>query len=245
MLSLLQLHDLAIGYGRHRILDGLNFQIERGDFLALVGSNGAGKTTLLRTILGLQPPLDGHIEFPSGPIRWGYMPQLSVLDEIFPLPALDLVVMGLYGKLGALHRPGHVERQAARDAMEECGVGGLENRLLRELSGGQRQRVLIARAIVSQPEVLILDEHTNNLDLAGERAIMELVDELHARHNLAIVMVTHSLPTVANHARHIGILRDGKFSFAPVKDVLQSQYLSDFYGIPVQVLEVEGRKVIA
>ena len=245
MTPLLQLHDLAIGYGRHRILEHLNFEVERGDYLALVGSNGAGKTTLLRTLLGLLPPLSGRIQFPGGPIHFGYVPQLTSLDDLFPLSATDAVLMGFYGRLGALRWPGKAEHARAQAALEECGIGQIGHRLLRELSGGQRQRVLIARAIVSEPDVLVLDEHTNNLDVAGERAIMELVDELHARHNLAVVMVTHSLPTVANHARHLGILREGKFSFAPVEVVLQSDYLSEFYGVPVRVLDVEGRKVIA
>ena len=245
MSSLLNLRDVSIGYGRLRILENLEFAVERGDYLALVGSNGTGKTTLLRTLLGLLPPLAGDIEFPDGPVHFGYVPQLGTLDDIFPISALDAVLMGFYGKLGALKWPGQAEKQRAQSALEECGIGQLGGRLLRELSGGQRQRVLIARAIVSEPDILVLDEHTNNLDITGERAIMELVDELHARHNLAVVMVTHSLPTVANHARHLGILREGKFSFAPVDVVLQSDYLSEFYGIPMQVLDVEGRKVIA
>ena len=245
MSPLIQLHDLAIGYGRRALLEHLSFEVERGDYLALVGSNGAGKTTLLRTLLGLLPPLSGRIEFPNGPVHFGYVPQLGTLDDIFPISALDAVLMGFYGRLGALKWPGKTEKQKAQDALEECGIGQMGHRLLRELSGGQRQRVLIARAIVSEPDVLVLDEHTNNLDVTGERAIMELVDELHQHHNLAVVMVTHSLPTVANHAQHLGILREGKFSFAPVDVVLQSDYLSDFYGVPVKVLEVEGRKVIA
>ena len=245
MSSLIQLRDVAIGYGRHRILEHLSFEVERGDYLALVGSNGAGKTTLLRTMLGLLRPLGGRIEQPGGPVHFGYVPQLASLDDIFPLSALDVVLMGFYGRLGALKWPGRAEKTKAQAALEECGIGELGDRLLRELSGGQRQRALIARAIVSEPDILVLDEHTNNLDIAGERAIMELVDDLHARHHLAVVMVTHSLPTVANHARHLGILREGKFSFAPVDVVLQSDYLSEFYGMPMQVLEVDGRKVIA
>lgn len=241
---LLRAHDLSVGYGRRRVLNHLNFEVERGDFLALVGSNGAGKTTLLRTLLGLLPPLGGRVETMPG-LHFGYVPQLASLDDIFPFTALELVQMGLCGRLGAGKRIRPNEKAKARAALEECGIGELGDRLGRELSGGQRQRVLIARALVSEPDVLVLDEHTNNLDLAGEREIMTLVEEVYARRRVAVVMVSHSLATVANHARHIGILREGRFAFAPVETVLRDAFLSDFYGLPVRVLEVEGRKVIA
>jgi ABC-type cobalamin/Fe3+-siderophores transport system ATPase subunit len=117
--------------------------------------------------------------------------------------------------------------------------------LYREMSGGQKQRALIARAIIGEPDILVLDEHTNDLDIAGERNIMALIDRLHDEHHLAVVMVSHSLNTVANHARVIGLIRDGNCSFAPVESVMQSEYLREFYGVPLQVLEVDGRRVVA
>ncbi len=242
--SLLQFQSVAAGYGRRRILENLTFRLDSDDYLALVGSNGSGKTTLLRTLLGLLQPLAGQILFPRGPLHFGYVPQLQTMNEIFPLTALEIVLMGLYGRLGAVKRPGTAERGKARDILAEVGISQLENRLFRELSGGQKQRTLIARALVCEPDVLVLDEHTNNLDIAGEKSIMELVDEVHEHHKVAVVMVTHSLNTVANHARHIGIIRDGKFDFHPVETVMQTEYLREFYGVPVQVLELEGRRVV-
>ncbi len=242
--TLLRFHDVAAGYGRHIVLQNLSFSIEKGDYLAIVGSNGAGKTTLLRTLLGLLPPVGGRLEMPCGALHFGYVPQLSSLDEIFPLTALEIVTMGLYGRLGALKRPGKIERERAREALQEVGIGDWENKLFRELSGGQKQRALIARALVAQPDILILDEHTNNLDIVGERAIMGLVDEVHAKHQIAVVMVTHSLGVVANHAKHIGLIREGRFDFAPVEIVMQSDYLSEFYGVPLRVLEIDGARAI-
>ncbi len=242
--TLLRFHNVAAGYGKTAILENLSFSIENDDYLAIVGSNGAGKTTLIRTLLGLLPTVAGQVEFPRGALHFGYVPQLQSLDEIFPLTALEIVKMGLFGRLGALKRPTRAETDKARASLEEVGIGELENHLFRELSGGQKQRALIARALVAEPDVLVLDEHTNNLDISGEKAIMALVDEVHHKHNVAVVMVTHSLGAVANHAKHIGLIQQGRFDFAPVETVMQSDYLSEFYGVPMRVLEVEGVRAI-
>jgi ABC-type Mn2+/Zn2+ transport system ATPase subunit len=241
---LLRFENVATGYGSNRVLEKLSFSVETNDYLALVGSNGSGKTTLLRTILGLLAPIDGKIERPQGNIHFGYVPQAVSVDEIFPLTALEIVKMGLFGRLGALKRPNKTHTEKAQAALDEVGIGHLSGRLFRELSGGQKQRSLIARAIVAGPDILILDEHTNNLDIAGEKAIMELIDQVHATHKVAIVMVTHSLNAVANHAKHIGIIRHGRFDFAPVDKVMQDAYLTEFYGVPMQVIEVGTRKVV-
>lgn len=242
--ELIRFQNVGAGYGRHKVLQNVSFGVGRGDYLALVGSNGAGKTTLLRTLLGLLPVLDGQIAFPSGKVCFGYVPQLAAVDEIFPFSALEIVLMGRFGRLGALKKPSQSDKKRALEALEEVGIAQCAQKLLRELSGGQKQRVLIARALVGEPDVLVLDEHTNNLDIAGEKAIMALVDEVHAHHKIAVVMVSHSLNTVANHARHIAIIREGRFDFAPVETVMQTDYLREFYGVEMQVLEVGGRRVV-
>ncbi len=244
MENLITFAGAALGYGKRRILEGLDFQIQRGDYLAIVGSNGSGKTTLLRSILGLLPPLSGRVQR-SPALHFGYVPQLQTVDEYFPLTVGEVVLMGRYGRLGALKRPTKDDRQKVRAALEDVGALALEERLYSELSGGQKQRTLIARALVGEPDVLILDEHTNDLDITGERAIMALLDELHAKRNFAVVMVSHSLNTVANHARSIGLIRAGRFSFARTEEILQGEFLSEFYGLPLQVLDVHGRKVVA
>lgn len=244
MENLILFSDAVLGYGKRRILEGLSFSIQRGDYLAIVGSNGSGKTTLLRSILGLLPPLSGRAERLGG-LHFGYVPQLQTVDEYFPLTVGEVVLMGRYGRLGPLKRPGKSDRQKVREALQDVGALDLEPRLYSELSGGQKQRTLIARALVGEPDVLVLDEHTNDLDISGERAIMALIDELHLKRHFAVVMVSHSLNTVANHARSIGLIRNGGFSFARTEAILQPEFLSEFYGVPLQVLEVAGRKVVA
>jgi len=244
MENLISFSGAALGYGKRRVLEGLNFQIQRGDYLAIVGSNGSGKTTLLRGILGLLKPLAGRCDRLDG-MHFGYVPQLQTVDEYFPLTVGEVVLMGRYGRLGALKRPAKSERDRVRAALEDVGALALEPRLYAELSGGQKQRTLIARALVGEPDVLVLDEHTNDLDITGERAIMALIDELHLKRHFAVVMVSHSLNTVANHARSIGLIRNGSFSFARTEEILKAEFLSEFYGVPLQVLEVAGRKVVA
>jgi ABC-type Mn2+/Zn2+ transport system ATPase subunit len=241
--TLMRFQDVALGYGRQRVLEDVSFSLSAGDYLAIVGSNGSGKSTLIKSIIGLLKPSEGTIET-SANLRFGYVPQLQTVDELFPITAADVVLMGRYGRIGALRRPAADDRARAQKALEEVGIGDMGSRLYRELSGGQKQRTLIARAIVGEPQVLVLDEHTNDLDIAAEKAIMALVDRLHELHAMAIVMVSHSLNTVANHARTIGLLRQGECRFASVDQVMQTEYLQNFYGAPLQVLQVDGRCVV-
>lgn len=244
MEDLMRFSGASLGYGRRRVLNGLDFTIQRGDYVAIVGSNGSGKSTLLRAVLGLLRPLDGKVERTRG-LRFGYVPQLQTVDEFFPLTAGEVVLMGRYGRLGAARRPTKDDWSRVRTALADVEAPDLEERLYAELSGGQKQRALIARALVGEPDVLVLDEHTNDLDIAGERAIMALLDRLHGERHFALVMVSHSLNTVANHARSIGLIRDGRFSLAASEEVLRDEFLSEFYGVPLQVLESNGRKIVA
>lgn len=241
--ELLRFDDADLGYGKRRILRSLDFVLNSGDYFAIVGSNGSGKTTLLRGLLGLIRPTTGRITRRPN-LHFGYVPQLQTLDEIFPLTVLDVVVMGRFGRLGAIKPVSKNDRAKSLAALEEVSLARLSNRLYRELSGGQKQRTLIARALVCEPDVLVLDEHTNDLDIAGERAIMDLIDRLHTERGLAVVMVSHSLNTVANHARQIGLIKDGRCNLADASHVMQPEYLQQIYQMPLRVLEVDGRKVV-
>ncbi len=243
--QLIKFENVATGYGSRQILSDINFSIASGDYLAIVGSNGSGKTTLLRTLLGLLRPLSGQITPTVGRrLHFGYVPQLQMVEDIFPISALDVVVMGLNGRLGALRRPGKAEREKALSVLEEVGIAHMAPRLFRELSGGQKQRTLIARALAGQPDILVLDEHTNDLDIAAERSIMALIDRLHAQHQLAIVMVTHSLNTVVNHAHHLGLISKGKMRLETIESVMRDEHLDELYGVDLQVVEINGRRVV-
>lgn len=241
-MELLRFENATLGYGKRRILENLNFSISRGDYLAIIGSNGAGKTTMLRGLLGTLRPLSGRVVREN--VHFGYVPQLHTLDEIFPLSTLDVVVMGRFGRIGAGRRVAKADRDRAREAMGEAGIANLADRAFRELSGGQKQRALIARALANDPDVLVLDEHTNDLDIGTERAIMALIDELHAEKNLAVVMVSHSINVVAGHARGVGLIQNGSCVFAPTETVLDEDYLERTLGARLRVIEVDGRRVV-
>lgn len=243
--ELLRFEKVAAGYGKRRVLSDLNFSLSTGDYVAFVGSNGSGKTTLLRTMLGLLRPQEGSVRQVGGRLlHFGYVPQLQTVDEIFPISAFDVVLMGRYGRLGALRRPAAADKEKAMAALEEVGIADLASRLYREMSGGQKQRALIARALCSDPDVLVLDEHTNDLDIAAEKAIMALIDRLHEERHLAVVMVSHSLNTVANHARKIGLIREGRLRLEAVDNVMQAEYLQELYGLPLRVIQVADMRVV-
>ncbi len=241
--TLLRFRDVSLGYGAKRILSGLNFSIEAGDYAAIVGANGAGKTTLLRAVLGQLRPSSGTIERPRE-LRFGYVPQARALDETFPLSALEVALMGRYGRLGIARRPQREDVDAAREALRDVGGEAFTGHLFRELSGGQKQRALIARALAVQPDVLMLDEHTAGLDIASERGISGLVDKLQRERGLTVVMVSHELTSVANHARRIGLIHDGSCEFLPASEVLESGHLERVLGVPLRVVEVEGRRIV-
>lgn len=240
---LLQFKDVTLGYGARRILQNVSFSLRTGDYLAIWGANGTGKTTMLRGLLGLLSPKSGEV-IRAPQLRYGYVPQLQTVEELFPLTVMDVVLMGLHAQIGLIRRPGAQERELSLKALEEVGIAPLSERLYRDLSGGQKQRTLIARALVCDPQVLVLDEHTNDLDIISERAIMGLIEQLHGNHDMAVVMVSHSLNTVANYARDIGVINNGTFTQAHTKDFFQPDSLEKIYGVPLRVVEVEGVKVV-
>lgn len=240
---LLRFDDVTLGYGRRPVLEHLSFVVERGAFLGLVGPNGAGKTTILRALLGLIRPLAGRVER-DGRAVLGYVPQREHVDTIIPVTVGEVALMGRAPRLGPLERLSDADRAAARRALERVGVTGLEGELLRDLSGGQQQRVLLARALAAEPEVLVLDEPTNGMDLKSEHAVVELLEGLNREQSLTVVLVTHMLPIVLNAASSILLLEGGRSLFGTAAEVLRGDRLSELYRTAVQVVEVGGRRTL-
>jgi ABC-type Mn2+/Zn2+ transport system ATPase subunit len=244
METLIAFDSVDLGYGRRKVLERVHFDVRRGDFLGIVGPNGAGKTTLLKAILGLLRPLCGTVSVTAEGLRIGYVPQRDTVDTLFPLTVTDIVLMGRYSRLGPVARPGETDRISARRAMAHVGILDLANRPYANLSGGQKQRTLIARALAGEPNLLILDEPTNGMDLVSETAIMELVRRLHDEDRITVLMVSHLLNVVANYARRIAIVGDGAVREGEVEEMVNSQALTGLYRMEVQVVELDGRKVI-
>jgi len=244
MQPLIAFEKVDLGYGRRRVLTGIDFDVVAGDFLGIVGPNGAGKTTLLKAILGLLKPMGGRVTRAAGPLRIGYVPQRESVDTLYPLTVLDIVLMGGYNRLGPVGWPGRRQKEQARRALGHVGILDLADRSYRNLSGGQKQRALIARALVGEPNLLILDEPTNGMDLVGERAIMELIRELHDKDGITVLMVSHLLNTVINYVKRIAIVGEGTLREGTVAEMVTGASLRALYGIDVQVAHVDGRIVV-
>ncbi|MGI9075947.1 MAG: metal ABC transporter ATP-binding protein [Gemmatimonadaceae bacterium] len=243
MSALVTFDRASLGYGRRPVLSSLSFEILEGDFLGLVGPNGSGKTTILRAILGVLRPITGTVTRAEG-LRFGYVPQRDQVDYGYPLSVVDVVLMGRYDRIGLGKRPTDADRKLACDALEHVGIRDLADRPLANLSGGQKQRTLIARALVGNPNVLILDEPTNGMDLVSLTQILGLVRELHERDGLTVLMVSHALNEVANYVERIALVADGKVHIGSTDEIMSEKTLSNMYGIPVDVSSFNGLRIV-
>ena len=240
---LIRLRNASLGYSGRPVLPPVDLTVRRGDFLGLVGPNGSGKTTILRAILGLLRPLSGRISQGDPHVRFGYVPQRKELNGGWPLRTVDVVMMGLFDRIGMLRRPTDLHRAEAAEAMEAAGIANLAEAPFDSLSGGQKQRTLMARALVGHPSLLVLDEPTAGMDLPGSRGILATMKRIHLE-GVTIVFVTHQLNDVANTTTHVALLGDEGLQVGPNREVLTSPNLSALYGEPVEVAEVRGRIVI-
>jgi ABC-type Mn2+/Zn2+ transport system ATPase subunit len=238
--------DAQLGYGRGAVvLRNVNLRIEEGVFWGVVGPNGSGKTTFLRTLLGLLKPVAGTVVVGvSGPLRFGYVPQRETVDALFPIPVEEIVLMGRYGRIGAVRRPGRADREIARACLAQVGIADLARSDYPQLSGGQRQRVLIARALATEPDVLVLDEPTHGMDLPSETSLLDLVRRLNAEQGLSVVLVSHLLGSVADAAQSIAIISGGTLEVGTREEMLSAERLSRLYGVPVRVHRVDGRSAV-
>jgi ABC-type Mn2+/Zn2+ transport system ATPase subunit len=241
--ALVSFRGATLGYGRHAVLQGLDLDILEHDFLGIVGPNGAGKTTILRAFLGSLKPMAGSMTVAPG-LRYGYVPQRDPVESLFPLGVLDVVMMGRYNRIGLGRRPKAEDRKRSIDALDRVGIADLASEPFNALSGGQRQRTLIARALVGEPDVLVLDEPTNGMDLVATTQILGLVRDLHERTGLTVVMVSHALNEVANYVERIALVHQGGYVVGNVADVMTEDQLSAMYGIEVEVSSFEGHRIV-
>ena len=204
---LLEVREASLGYGAAPILTDLNLRVERGQRVAICGPNGSGKTTLFRGLLGGLAPSVGSIE--RGTKRLGYLPQSERLDPLFPLTGLELVLQGAISRLSGWRAFSQEDIEQAEGLLASLGLEGQGERLLSELSGGQRQRALLARALLSGPEVLLLDEPTSGVDMGAAKVIFEQVDELTRERGLAALTVTHHYEQLADHVDSVWWVSDG------------------------------------
>ncbi len=241
----LHIEDLTVSRnGAPAVLD-VDLDIPHGVMAAIVGPNGAGKSTLISAALGLVQPDAGHVRFSGLPLAEarraiGYVPQRTSVDWDFPAHALDVVTMGLYGALGWFRRPGRAERDRAMAALEAVGLADVARRQINALSGGQKQRVFIARALVQDASLYILDEPMAGVDAVSEEIILDLLAGLRAK-GRTVVVVHHDLQTVQEHFDWLVMLNVRLVAQGPVGDVYTAENLRRAYGGRIAILEPATR----
>ena len=222
-MAQLRIENLALGYEGHVILSDVNFSVNAGDYLCIVGENGSGKSTLMKTILGLQKPLGGTIRFGDGlkANEIGYLPQQTAAQKDFPATVWEIVLSGCQARAGLRPFYSKAEKQMAKENMEKMGITQFAGRCYRELSGGQQQRVLLARALCATQKILLLDEPVSGLDPKVTLEMYQLIEKLNREEHVTVIMISHDIGAAVKYASHILHVGHEMF-FGPTADYLQS-----------------------
>lgn len=241
----IEVNDLTVAYQEQPVLWDVDLLVPAGVLMAIVGPNGAGKSTLIKAILGLVDAAAGQVLVHGAPYSEqrravGYVPQRGTVDWDFPTSVLDVVMMGRYGDLGWFRRPGPRERALAMEALSKVEMEEFASRQISQLSGGQQQRVFLARALVQDARVYLMDEPFQGVDAPTERAIVRVLQELRQQGN-TVVAVHHALQTVPEYFDQVMILNVRHIAFGPVEDVFTEENLRAAYGGRVSFLHGDAR----
>ncbi len=203
-MALITIRNLSLGYDSYAIVENLNFSVNTGDYLCIVGENGSGKTTLMKTLIHLQEPVSGQILIGDGlkKSEIGYLPQQTIVQKDFPASVREIVLSGCQGRCGLRPFYNKDEKQLAENNMERMSISALRNRCYRELSGGQQQRVLLARALCATRKVLLLDEPVSGLDPKVTAEMYSLIADLN-HEGITIIMISHDIAAAVRYASHI------------------------------------------
>lgn len=227
----LECRNLSLGYDSKVIVSDLNFSINKGDYLCIVGENGSGKTTLMKTLLNLHSPVSGNIITGDG-LRYneiGYLPQQTIVQKDFPASVKEIVLSGCQGRCGIRPFYKREEKNIARENIERMGISNLSSRCYRELSGGQQQRVLLARALCATRKLLLLDEPVSGLDPKATSEMYGIIEELNRQDKITIIMISHDISAAVKYASHILHIGDEIF-FGTKEEYLKSSIGGQFTG---------------
>lgn len=251
MQPLLEVKHLACGYQSQPIFTDVNFALYPGQFSGLVGPSGSGKSTLLKTIVGLLNPWAGEIWYQgrrlksgASPVGVGYVPQVETVDWGFPVTAEEVVMMGRYRQQRLWPWPSRCDRTKARELLSRVGIEHVARQPIGELSGGQQQRVFLARALVGDPQIVLLDEPTSSSDLHVQHELLHLLAEL-GQQGLAILISTHDLNSVATHLPWVICFNHGLICQGPPKDVFTPEALGKTFRGEMVVFRQHDRILVA
>ncbi len=246
----LRLRGAAAGFGNRTLWSGLDLDVARGEFLAVLGANGTGKTTLLRSVLGLQGLRAGTLEIDGRPPRRGssavgYVPQERTLDPRAPIVAREFVALGLDGNRWGFGWPSARRRRAVAAALARARAHALAHPPLGNHTRGEGPRVRIAQAVATDPSLLLCDEPLVSLDLRGQAEVAALIDRRRTEHGTAVVFVTHEINPVLPYVDRVLYLAGGRFKLGTVDEVMTSASLTALYDSPVEVIRSSGRILVA
>ncbi len=241
MVNAVEVRDLTVAYRERPVLWDIDLDVASGVLMAIVGPNGAGKTTLIKAILGLMKPAAGQVRILGKPYRSvassvGYVPQRGTVDWDFPTSVLDVVLMGLYGRLGWIRRPGRSERKEAMAALKKVDMAGFAHRQISQLSGGQQQRVFLARALIQDARVYLMDEPLQGVDATTERAIINILHSLRSS-GKTVLVVHHDLQTVSTYFDEVLLLNVRRIASGPVSEVFTDTNLGLTYGGRIAIIK--------
>lgn len=229
-MSLITCKNLNVGYDGVSIVKDLNFEVNSGDYLCIVGDNGSGKTTLMKTLLNLMPAISGEIILGEGLVRneIGYLPQQTVVQRDFPASVTEIVLSGCLNKCGARPFYTKAQKQLALENMEKLDILHLKNACYHELSGGQQQRVLLARALCATKKILLLDEPVASLDHKVTAEMYRLIKHLNKEYKLTVIMISHDMDATTKYASHILHICHKPLFFGKAEDYLKSNVHCEF-----------------
>lgn len=238
------IEDLTVAYDSKPVLWDVDLDIPQGKLMAVVGPNGAGKTTLLKAMLGLLIPVTGTVRFfqgEEGNLRKlknqvAYVPQSGSVDWDFPATVLDIVLMGCYGRLGFIKRPGKKDKEMARECLKKVGMEPFADRQISQLSGGQQQRVFLARALMQAADIYFMDEPFKGVDIQTEKAIVQLLKDLRES-GKTVVVVHHDLQTVPEYFDWVTLINIKVIASGPVEEVFHENNLKKTYRSSVNLLQ--------
>lgn len=234
MTHVLEVNNVSAAYRKNKVLENVSFAVEPGTLTGIVGPNGAGKSTLIKTLLQLHPSLSGDVAFfgntlKSEKTRVGYVPQRGSVDWDFPTNALDVVMMGLYQKIGWFKWPMNRHKEKAFETLEKVGMADYATRQISQLSGGQQQRVFLARALIQEADLYFMDEPFAGVDAATEKAIMTILKEL-KNTGKTVLVVHHDLQTVADYFDQVLLLNRSVIAHGPTTTTFTADTIANAYG---------------
>lgn len=240
-MALIKVENLTLSYENMTVIENMNFSVESGDYLCIVGENGSGKSTLVKALLSLKKPEHGTIEFGEGLKKneIGYLPQQTSAQKSFPASVYEVVISGCLNSRGILPFYSMKERKTAADNIERLGISDIKNRSYRELSGGQQQRVLLARALCATKKLLLLDEPVTGLDPIITAEFYELISKIN-QEGITVIMVTHDISAAVKYSNKVLCMREDNWFFGNVEEFRKSDF-ANLANISIKAKDGEKR----